>query len=92
MAVMGDNLAKVRPIITLCEQSFARCFVPSQNISVDEAMIRWTTIMEGMNMKSSTICSSAKCQALQRYMFNYYICLMFFNLLCCFRSCEEIIT
>ena len=39
--VAGDKLAKVRPIITLCEQSFARCFVPSQNISVDEAMIRF---------------------------------------------------
>ena len=39
--VAGDKLAKVRPIITLCEQSFARCFVPSQNVSVDEAMIRF---------------------------------------------------
>ena len=38
--VAGGKLAKVRPIITLCEQSFARYFVPSQNISVDEAMIR----------------------------------------------------
>ena len=51
---MGDNLANVRPIITLCEQSFVRCFVPSQNISVDEATIQRTTIMEGMKMKSST--------------------------------------
>ena len=39
--VAGDKLAKVRPIITICEQSFARCFVPSENISVDEAMIRF---------------------------------------------------
>ena len=39
--VAGDKLAKVRPIITLCEQSFARCFNPSQNLSVDEAMIRF---------------------------------------------------
>ena len=52
--VAGDKLVKVRPIITLCEQSFAWCFVPSQNISVDKATTRRTTIMEGMNMKSST--------------------------------------
>ena len=55
VAVMGDNMAKVHPIITLCEQSFARFFVPSQNISVDEVMIRWTTIMEGMNLQPSPI-------------------------------------
>ena len=54
MAVAGDNLAKVRPIITLCEQSFARRFVPSQNISVDEETIQRTTIKEGMNLQSST--------------------------------------
>ena len=30
--VAGDKLAKVRPIITLCGQSFARCFVPSQRV------------------------------------------------------------
>ena len=54
VAAMGDKLSMVRPIITLCEQSFAWCFVPSQNISVYEATIRWTTIMEAMNMKSST--------------------------------------
>ena len=53
MAEMGDKLSMVRPIITLCEQSFARCFVPSQNISVDEETIQRTTIMEGMNLQSS---------------------------------------
>ena len=36
-------------------------------------------------------CRFANFQALQRYMFNYSICLiMFFNLLHCFRSCKEI--
>ena len=39
--IQGDKLAKVRPIISVCEESFARCFMPSQNLSVDEAMIRF---------------------------------------------------
>ena len=39
--IQGDKLAKVRPIISVCEESFARCLMPSQNLSVDEAMIRF---------------------------------------------------
>ena len=37
----GDKLAKVRPLITLCETNFRQCFVPSQNLSVDEAIIQF---------------------------------------------------
>ena len=37
----GDKLAKVRPLITLCETNFRLCFGPSQNLSVDEAMIQF---------------------------------------------------
>ena len=37
----GDKLAKVRPLITLCETNFRQCFIPSQNLSVDEAMIQF---------------------------------------------------
>ena len=79
MAAMGDKLSMVRPIITLCEQSFARCFVPSQNISVDEATIQRTTIKEGNERAIvNQFCRFDKCQALQRYMFNYSIFLIVF--------------
>ena len=37
----GDKLAKIRPLITLCETNFHQCFVPSQNLSIDEAMIQF---------------------------------------------------
>ena len=37
----GNKLAKVRPLITLCETNFRLCFCPSQNLSVDEAMIQF---------------------------------------------------
>ena len=37
----GDKLAKVRLLITLCETNFRHCFGPSQNLSVDEAMIQY---------------------------------------------------
>ena len=36
-----DKLTKVRPLITLCQQQFRRCFHPSCDLSVDEAMIRF---------------------------------------------------
>ena len=37
----GDRLAKVRPLITLCDRQFKACYIPNQNVSVDEAMIRF---------------------------------------------------
>ena len=37
----GDKLAKVRPLITLCDGKFVECFAPSRDLSVDEAMIRF---------------------------------------------------
>ena len=37
----GDRLAKVRPLITLCDRQFKACYTPNQNVSVDEAMIRF---------------------------------------------------
>ena len=37
----GDKLAKIRPLITLCETNFRQCFVPLQNLSIDEAMIQF---------------------------------------------------
>ena len=37
----ADKLAKVRPIITLCERQFKAHFHPSCNVSIDEAMIRY---------------------------------------------------
>ena len=36
-----DKLAKVRPLLTLCEESFHRCCAPSRHLSIDEAMIRF---------------------------------------------------
>ncbi|KAI0210525.1 hypothetical protein LSAT2_004722, partial [Lamellibrachia satsuma] len=36
-----DKLAKVRPMITLCEANFGHWFGPLKNLSVDEAMIRF---------------------------------------------------
>ena len=36
-----DKLAKVRPLITLCERNFGHLFGPSKNLSVDEAMIHY---------------------------------------------------
>ena len=36
-----DKLAKVRPLITVCETNFANCFAPVHDLSVDEAMIRF---------------------------------------------------
>ena len=36
-----DKLAKVRPVISLCEKQFKDCFQPSQNILIDQAMIRY---------------------------------------------------
>ena len=36
-----DKLAKVRPLITVCETNFANCFAPVRDLSVDEAMIRF---------------------------------------------------
>ena len=36
-----DKLAKVRPLLTLCEESFHRCCAPSRDLSIDEAMIRF---------------------------------------------------
>ena len=35
----GDKLTKVRPFITRCNDRFSQVFCPSQNLSVDEAMI-----------------------------------------------------
>ena len=45
-AMPGDEdarhkLAKVRPLLTICEASFHRCYAPSRDLSVDEAMIRF---------------------------------------------------
>ena len=37
----GDTLAKVRPLINLCETNFCQCFVPLQNLAIDEAMIQF---------------------------------------------------
>ena len=37
----ADKLAKVRPIITLCERQFKARFHPSCNVSIDEALIRY---------------------------------------------------
>ena len=36
-----DKLTKVRPLITVCERNFHDALVPSRDLSVDEAMIRF---------------------------------------------------
>ena len=36
-----DKLAKVRPLISLCERQFPARFQPSKDVSIDEAMIRF---------------------------------------------------
>ena len=36
----GDKLAKIRPLITLCETNFRQCFVPLQNLSIDIPTLR----------------------------------------------------
>ena len=35
----GDKLAKVRPLIDVCNRNFKGCLAPGQNVSIDEAMI-----------------------------------------------------
>lgn len=37
----SDTLAKVRPLITLCEQNFGNCFASGRDLSVDDKMIRF---------------------------------------------------
>ena len=39
--VADDKLTKVRPLITVCTENFHHCFAPCQDLSVDEAMIRF---------------------------------------------------
>ena len=36
-----DKLTKVRMLLTVCTENFHRCFAPCQDLSVDEAMIRF---------------------------------------------------
>ena len=35
----ADKLSKVRPLITLCQENFRRCYAPGRDLAVDEAMI-----------------------------------------------------
>ena len=37
----NDKLAKVRPLITLCEQNFGQCYQPSRDVSIDAAMVQF---------------------------------------------------
>ena len=37
----NDKLAKVRPLITLCEQNFGQCYQPSRDVSIDEVMVQF---------------------------------------------------
>ena len=36
-----DKLSKVRPLITLCQDIFRRCYAPGRDLAVDEAMIEF---------------------------------------------------
>ena len=36
-----DTLSKVRPLITLCQENFRRCYAPGRDLAVDEAMIEF---------------------------------------------------
>ena len=38
----NDKLSKVRPVIDSLKESFQSSYKPSKNVSVDEAMIKWT--------------------------------------------------
>ena len=37
----ADKIKKVQPMITLCEQRFHVCFQSRQNVSIDEAMVKF---------------------------------------------------
>ena len=63
-----DKLTKVRPLITLCTENFRRCFAPCQDLSVDEAMIRfywrlaWKQYMPKKPVKWASSCSASAMQ------------------------------
>ena len=40
-----EKLAKVRPLITLCDRQFKACYTPKENVSDDEVMIRFDGLL-----------------------------------------------
>ena len=37
----NDKMAKVRPLITLCQENFGQCYPPGRDVAIGEAMVQF---------------------------------------------------